>query len=112
VTERLVVPLKPGNAGGGKGPQWKGNAGSDEDGGIGDESINPTKCSEVGDELAEKQSRRRGKENQTSKRERLRETERKGNKKIKTRRIRAIEENILSDYWPVDWPMCTHFGVR
>ena len=26
VTERLVVPLKPGNAGGGKGPQFKDNA--------------------------------------------------------------------------------------
>jgi hypothetical protein len=26
VAERLVVPLKPGNAGGGKGPQFKGNA--------------------------------------------------------------------------------------
>jgi hypothetical protein len=25
VTERLVVPLKPGNAGGGKGPQFKVN---------------------------------------------------------------------------------------
>ena len=26
VTERLIVPLKPGNAGGGKGPQFKDNA--------------------------------------------------------------------------------------
>ena len=26
VTERFVVPLKPGNAGGGKGPQFKTNA--------------------------------------------------------------------------------------
>jgi hypothetical protein len=26
VAERLVVPLKPGNAGGGKGPQFKTNA--------------------------------------------------------------------------------------
>ena len=26
VAERLVVPMKPGNAGGGKGPQFKGNA--------------------------------------------------------------------------------------
>ena len=26
VAERLVVPLKPGNAGGGKGPQFKDNA--------------------------------------------------------------------------------------
>jgi len=31
VAERLAVPLKPGNAGGGKGPQLKGNARSDED---------------------------------------------------------------------------------
>ena len=31
VTERLAVLMKPGNAGGGKGPQLKGNARSDED---------------------------------------------------------------------------------
>ena len=31
VAERPVVPRKPGNAGGGKGPQLKGNARSDED---------------------------------------------------------------------------------
>ena len=31
VTERPAVLLKPGNAGGGKGPQLKGNARSDED---------------------------------------------------------------------------------
>jgi hypothetical protein len=30
VAERLVVPLKPGNAGGGKGPQFKANAASGE----------------------------------------------------------------------------------
>src|SRR5450631_3698127 len=30
VAERLVVPLKPGNAGGGKGPQFKTNAASSE----------------------------------------------------------------------------------
>jgi hypothetical protein len=30
VAERPVVPLKPGNARGGKGPQLKGDAGSDE----------------------------------------------------------------------------------
>jgi hypothetical protein len=30
VTERLGVPLKPGNAGGGKGPQFKTNAASGE----------------------------------------------------------------------------------
>ena len=26
VAERLVVPVKPGNGGGGKGPQFRGNA--------------------------------------------------------------------------------------
>ena len=31
MTERPAVPVKPGNAGGGKGPQLKGNARSDED---------------------------------------------------------------------------------
>jgi hypothetical protein len=30
VAERLVLPMKPGNAGGGKGPQLKGNATSDK----------------------------------------------------------------------------------
>src|SRR5215471_3776036 len=30
VAERLVVPMKPGNAGGGKGPQLKGDARSDK----------------------------------------------------------------------------------
>ena len=30
MAERLVVPMKPGNSGGGKGPQLKGNARSDE----------------------------------------------------------------------------------
>jgi hypothetical protein len=30
VAERFVVPVKPGNSGGGKGPQLKGNARSDE----------------------------------------------------------------------------------
>src|SRR5262249_17502190 len=34
VTERLVGARKPGNAGRAKGPQLKGNARSDEDGGI------------------------------------------------------------------------------
>src|SRR5260370_27482915 len=47
VAERLVRPMKPGNAGGGEGPQLKGNARSDEDRGIDDESRNPPKCSEV-----------------------------------------------------------------
>ena len=41
--------MKPGNAGGGKEPQLKGNARSDEDGGIDVESINPRKRSEVAD---------------------------------------------------------------
>ena len=52
VTERLVVLMKPGNAGEGKGPQLEGNARSDEDGGIDDESINPRKGSEVADGVA------------------------------------------------------------
>ena len=30
MAERLVVPTKPGNSGGGKGPQLKGNARSDK----------------------------------------------------------------------------------
>ena len=41
VAERLVVPRKPGNTGGGKGPQLKGDAGSNEGRRIGDESSNP-----------------------------------------------------------------------
>src|SRR5437016_11520128 len=49
-----VVPTKPGNAGGGKWPQLKANARSDEDGGIGDEPNNPSKCSEVADGVARK----------------------------------------------------------
>jgi len=52
VTERLVVLMKPGNAGGGKGPQLKGNARSNKDGGIDVESINPSKRSEVADGVA------------------------------------------------------------
>jgi hypothetical protein len=52
VTERLVVLMKPGNAGGGKEPQLKGNARSDEGGGIDVESINPRECSEVADGVA------------------------------------------------------------
>ena len=47
VAERFVVPMKPGNAGGGKGPQLETNARSDKDGGIGDEPSNPRKRSEV-----------------------------------------------------------------
>src|SRR5205823_14453623 len=38
VTERLAVPLKPGNAGGGKGPQFKIDAASGEDAEIGQPS--------------------------------------------------------------------------
>src|SRR5690349_789174 len=52
VAERSVRARKPGNAGRAKGPQLKGNARSDEDGGIGDESINPRKRSEVADGVA------------------------------------------------------------
>jgi len=52
VTERLEVLMKPGNAGGGKGPQLKGNARSNEDGGIDVESINPRKRSEVAEGVA------------------------------------------------------------
>src|SRR5499425_473013 len=52
VTERPVLLMRPGNAGGGKGPQLKGNARSDEDGGIGVEPNNPSKRSEVADGVA------------------------------------------------------------
>ena len=52
VAERLVRAMKPGNAGRAKGPQLKGNARSDEDGGIDVESINPRKRSEVADGVA------------------------------------------------------------
>jgi hypothetical protein len=44
--------MKPGNAGGGKGPQLKGDATSDEGLGIGDEPNNPNECSEVADGVA------------------------------------------------------------
>ena len=37
MTERPVVLMKPGNAGGGKGPQLEVNAASDEEREIGDE---------------------------------------------------------------------------
>ena len=40
VTERLVVAMKLGNAGGAKGPQFKDNATSGADGGIGGEPTN------------------------------------------------------------------------
>src|SRR5215472_9462767 len=52
VTERLAVLMKPSNVGGGKGPQLKGNARSDEDGGIGVEPNNPSQRSEVADGVA------------------------------------------------------------
>src|SRR5881409_2422228 len=51
VTERFVIPLKPGNAGGGKGPQFKTNAGSSEDAEIGQPS-NSGKCSGAADGVA------------------------------------------------------------
>src|SRR5260370_2428092 len=50
VAERLVVPLKPGNAGGGKGPQFKTNAVSSEGPEIGKPS-NSEKCSETADSV-------------------------------------------------------------
>ena len=40
VADRLVVPLKPGNAGGGKGPELKVNVRRGEGKEIGDEPIN------------------------------------------------------------------------
>jgi len=49
VAERSVVPKKPGNADGGKGPQLEVNAASDEEREIGDEPSNPGKWSEVAD---------------------------------------------------------------
>jgi len=41
VAERLVVLMKPGNSGGGKGPQLKTNARSNKGHGIDDESSHP-----------------------------------------------------------------------
>ena len=52
VTERLVVLRKPSNVGGGKGPLLKGNARSNEGGGIGGEPNNPSKRSDVADGVA------------------------------------------------------------
>jgi len=40
MAERLVVPMKPGNSGGGKGPQLKADARSDDEREIGDEPDN------------------------------------------------------------------------
>jgi len=47
VAERPVVPWKPGNAGGGKGPWFKVNAGSSESREIGDEPTTSREGSEV-----------------------------------------------------------------
>ena len=49
VAERSVLPMKPGNAGGGKGPQLEVNATSDEGRENGDEPNNSRKYSEVAD---------------------------------------------------------------
>jgi hypothetical protein len=48
VTERPVVPLKPGNAGGGKGPWFRTDAASSEGQEIG-QPINSEECSEAAD---------------------------------------------------------------
>src|ERR1700737_5074009 len=53
VAERLVVPLKPGNAGGGKGPQFKTNATSGEGPGIGQPNNSET-CSEAAEGVTRK----------------------------------------------------------
>ena len=45
------TPMKPGNAGGGKGPQLKTDASSNEGQGIDDESSRPELCSEVADSV-------------------------------------------------------------
>ena len=47
VAERLVLLMKPGNAGGGKGPQLKADAISNKDKGIGDEPGNPISNSQT-----------------------------------------------------------------
>jgi hypothetical protein len=46
---RLVIPMKLGNGGEGKGPQWEVNATSDEGTEIGDEPKNSRRYSEVAD---------------------------------------------------------------
>ena len=48
VAERFVVPMKPGNAGGGKGPQFKTDARRGEGQEIG-QPINSENCSETAD---------------------------------------------------------------
>ena len=47
MAERLIVPTKPSNVGGGKGPQLKTDARSNAGHGIDDESSHPELCSEV-----------------------------------------------------------------
>src|SRR5881296_4096987 len=59
VTERFVLPLKPGNVGGGKGPQFKTNAASSEDVEIGQPS-NSGECSEAADGVARESEGRAG----------------------------------------------------
>ena len=44
VAERLAVPMRPGNSGGGKGPQLKADARSNADMGIDDESSHSKVC--------------------------------------------------------------------
>ena len=56
VAERLVVPRKPGNAGGGKGPQFKTDARRGEDPEIGRPS-NSEKCSETADGVTRERRR-------------------------------------------------------
>ncbi len=51
-TGQICLLMRPGNAGGGKGPQLKGNARSNEGGGIGVEPNNPSKRSEIADGVA------------------------------------------------------------
>src|ERR1700720_4146154 len=50
-SERFIVPMMPGNAGGGTGPQFKTNAIRSEDQEIG-QPINSGKCSETADGVA------------------------------------------------------------
>jgi hypothetical protein len=57
VTERFVVPQKPGNAGGGKGPQFKTNARRGEGPGDWGNPINSDECSEAA-ESAERARKR------------------------------------------------------
>src|SRR3989337_1368356 len=59
VAERPVVPVKPGNAGGGKGPQFKTNATSGEGPEIGKPS-NSEKCPETADGVTRESEGRSG----------------------------------------------------